>query len=120
TASYTYPATAPGDDGYKFRVLVTGAGCTATSNVVTLSFLCAPDLEMTTNSDSPDPVSAGQNITYTQLFTNIGPNATNQTITITETIPANTTFVSFTPPANFSCSGVPAVGGTGPFTCTSN
>jgi uncharacterized repeat protein (TIGR01451 family)/fimbrial isopeptide formation D2 family protein len=120
TNSYTYPATAPGDAGHQFRVLVSGAGCTTTSTSATLSFACAPDLEMTTNSDSPDPVAAGANITYTQLFTNIGPNATDQTITITETIPPNTTFVSFTPPANFSCTGVPAVGGTGTFTCTSN
>jgi uncharacterized repeat protein (TIGR01451 family) len=88
--------------------------------VATLTVACAPDLEMTTDSDSPDPVSAGQNITYTQLFTNIAQNSTGgATITLTEAVPANTTFVSFTPPANFTCSGVPAVGGTGSFTCTS-
>ncbi|MDP9360159.1 MAG: C25 family cysteine peptidase, partial [Acidobacteriota bacterium] len=86
----------------------------------TLTVSCAPDLEMTTNSDAPDPVVAGQNITYTQLFTNIAQNQTSGTITLTETVPVNTTFVSFTPPVNYTCSGVPAVGGTGTFTCTSS
>jgi uncharacterized repeat protein (TIGR01451 family) len=120
TASYTFPAVA-GSNGNKFRVIINGSGgCVLTSSVATLTVSCAPDLEMTTDSDSPDPIVAGQNITYTQLFTNISQNATNQTITLTETVPANTTFVSFTPPANFTCTGVPAVGGTGTFTCTSN
>jgi uncharacterized repeat protein (TIGR01451 family) len=118
TASYSFPATGT-SNGNKFRVVLTGNGCQTISSVATLTVSCAPDLEMTTDSDSPDPVVAGQNITYTQLFTNISQNATNMTITLTETIPAGTTFVSFTPPANFTCTGVPAVGGTGTFTCTS-
>jgi uncharacterized repeat protein (TIGR01451 family)/fimbrial isopeptide formation D2 family protein len=120
TASYTFPAVA-GSNGNKFRVIITGnGGCSVTSNTATLTVSCAPDLEMTTDSDAPDPIVAGQNITYTQLFTNIAQNATNQTITLTETVPAGTTFVSFAVPANFSCTGVPAVGGTGTFSCTSN
>jgi uncharacterized repeat protein (TIGR01451 family) len=119
TASYTFPAVLA-SNGNMFRVLLTGSSCTLTSSVATLTVACSPDLEMTTDSDSPDPVSAGQNITYTQLFTNISQNSTGgATITLTETVPANTTFVSFTPPANFTCTGVPAVGGTGTFTCTS-
>ncbi len=119
TNSYTFPAVA-GSNGNQFRVLLTGSSCSVTSSVATLTVSCAPDLEMTTDSDAPDPVSAGQNITYTQLFTNIAQNTTGgSTITLTETVPTNTTFVSFTPPANFTCTGVPAVGGTGTFTCTS-
>jgi uncharacterized repeat protein (TIGR01451 family) len=70
-----------------------------------------------TNADSPDPVIAGNNITYTQVATNVGTaSATNATLT--ESIPANTTFVSLTAPTGASCT-TPAVGGTGTITCTS-
>ncbi len=69
-------------------------------------------------SDTPDPVSQGNNITYTQTVTNNGPAAeTNATFQVT--IPTNTTLVSFTPPANWNCNTI-AVGGTGTFTCTLN
>jgi uncharacterized repeat protein (TIGR01451 family) len=69
-----------------------------------------------TSTDSPDPVIAGNNITYTQTLTNPGPsNAAN--VTFTEAIPANTNFQSFTPPIGWSCNTLP-VGGTGTLTCT--
>lgn len=43
--------------------------------------------------DSPDPVNAGQNLTYTFTYANLGTqNATG--VVISETIPAGTTFVS--------------------------
>jgi len=118
TNSYTYTANA-GESQKFFRVIVSSASCSTTSNTVTLTLACAPDLEMTTDSDSPDPVYTGQNITYTQKVTNVSTQATSGTITLTETIPANTTFVSITPPAGWSCTP-PAVGGTGSFTCTTS
>ncbi|MBI3475018.1 MAG: DUF11 domain-containing protein [Acidobacteria bacterium] len=69
-----------------------------------------------TNSDTPDPVIAGNNITYTQVLTNPGPsNAAN--VTFSETIPANTNFQTFTPPVGWACNTIP-VGGTGTLTCT--
>ena len=69
-----------------------------------------------TSSDSPDPVIAGNNITYTQVLTNPGPsNAVN--VTFTEAIPANTNFRSFVPPVGWACNSIP-VGGTGTLTCT--
>jgi len=69
-----------------------------------------------TSTDSPDPVIAGNNITYTQTLTNPGPsNAAN--VTFTEAIPANTNFQSFTPPVGWSCNTL-VVGGTGTLTCT--
>jgi uncharacterized repeat protein (TIGR01451 family) len=66
-----------------------------------------------TKSDSPDPVIAGNNLTYTLNFVNNGPNAAGATVT--DATPAGTTFVSATvttgtgwdPPTH------PAVGGTG-------
>jgi len=73
--------------------------------------------EMTvTNIASPNPVVAGSDITYTQTATNVGAaSATNPTLT--ETTPANTTFVSISAPPGTTCT-TPAVGGTGAISCT--
>ena len=69
-----------------------------------------------TNTASPVPVLANNNITYTQVVTNSGPSAAT-TVSITETTPPNTTFQSITPAAGWSCT-TPAVNGTGTITCT--
>ena len=62
-------------------------------------------------SDSPDPVVAGTNLTYTINVTNGGPDvATN--VVVTDSLPANTTFQSISAPG-WSCM-TPAVGATGP------
>jgi uncharacterized repeat protein (TIGR01451 family) len=79
------------------------------TNVVTESDLAI------TNSDSPDPVIAGNNITYTQVITNNGPSDAAGLV-LSETVPTNTTFQSVTPPAGWSCGAV--VGGS--FTCTAS
>jgi uncharacterized repeat protein (TIGR01451 family)/CSLREA domain-containing protein len=71
------------------------------------------DLQIT-NSDSPDPVLTGANITYTIAVTNNGPD-TDAGATFSDTVPAGTTFVSFT--SSGSCS-TPPVGGTGTVTCS--
>src|SRR6185503_945367 len=66
-----------------------------------------------TKSDSPDPVTAGNNLTYTINFTNNGPSDA-QSVTVTDAVPANATFVSavVTTGTGWSTS-TPAVGGTG-------
>jgi uncharacterized repeat protein (TIGR01451 family) len=46
-------------------------------------------------SDSPDPVGAGANLTYTLSYSNTG-NASATGVVITDTVPVNTTFVSAT------------------------
>src|SRR5206468_3348124 len=46
-------------------------------------------------TDAPDPVNAGSNVTYTLSYSNTG-NANASGVVITDTIPANTTFVSAT------------------------
>lgn len=69
-----------------------------------------------TNSDSPDPVSPGDTITYAQSITNNGPD-TAANATFTQSTPAGTTFQSFTAPAGWSCA-TPAAGATGAITCT--
>src|SRR4029079_13174330 len=63
-----------------------------------------------TKADSPDPVTAGANLTYTIVVTKNGPSpAANATLT--DAIPANTTFVSLTAPAGWTTT-TPTVGGT--------
>lgn len=66
-----------------------------------------------TNSASPIPVLANNNITYTQIVTNAGPSAATNG-TFTEATPANTTFVSVTPPAGWTCPAPPPVSCTNP------
>lgn len=116
-ANYAFTAS-NADNGKQYRVVVTrGPGCAVTSNAATLTIGCT-DLAVTTNSDTPDPVYAGQNITYTQEVSNLGPTAATNPV-FTQTTPVGTTFVSMTPPAGWSCI-TPAVGATGLITCTAN
>jgi uncharacterized repeat protein (TIGR01451 family) len=69
-----------------------------------------------TNVASPNPVVAGSDITYTQTATNTGAAAATNP-TLSETTPANTTFVSISAPPGTTCT-TPAVGGTGAISCT--
>jgi uncharacterized repeat protein (TIGR01451 family) len=108
-----------GDNGKLFRVVVTrGPGCLINSNSALLTVSCTPDLEVTVNDDTPDPVVAGENITYTQRVTNIGPVAATTPV-FSQNTPAGTTFVSMTPPAGWSCT-TPAPGATGTISCTAD
>jgi uncharacterized repeat protein (TIGR01451 family) len=69
-----------------------------------------------TATDSPDPVNAGSNITYSGTVTNAGPDtATNVTLTIP--LASNLLFVSRTGPSGFNCT-TPSAGANGTITCT--
>jgi uncharacterized repeat protein (TIGR01451 family) len=72
----------------------------------------AADVEITAKTDAPDPVCVGQNITYTIGFRNnsSGPAANAK---VTDSIPANTTFVSATLPLGWSRADAVVPGGTG-------
>ena len=69
-------------------------------------------------SDAPDPVAPGANITYTITVTNdathneVAPNAT-----LTDALPAGTTFQSVTALAGWTCT-MPAVGASGTVSCS--
>jgi uncharacterized repeat protein (TIGR01451 family) len=69
-----------------------------------------------TNVASPNPVTAGNNITYTQVITNNGPSAADNA-QLVEAIPANSTFVSLAAPSGWSCT-TPSLGGAGNVVCT--
>src|SRR2546427_7424079 len=55
-------------------------------------------------TDSPDPVAAGGSLTYTLSYSNTG-NANATGVVLTDTVPANTTFVSASAGGTFA-SGV--------------
>ncbi len=71
-----------------------------------------------TSTETPSPVTDGNNITYAQSVVNNGPAASG-TATFTDTIPTGATFVSFSVPAGWNCGAtIPPVGGTGTISCT--
>jgi uncharacterized repeat protein (TIGR01451 family) len=75
-----------------------------------------PDADISvTNSDSPDPVSPGATITYTQSITNSGPDAANATFS--QVLQSSVGFQSLSAPAGWSCT-TPAVGASGAINCT--
>ena len=63
-----------------------------------------------TQSDSPDPLRANAELTYTLTVTNVSSNAAATNITLTDTLPAGVTFISATASQG-------ACGGTGTITC---
>ncbi len=69
-----------------------------------------------TKFDVPDPARPGQNAFYTISLANAGPSDA-QTVTITDLLPAGTTFVSASASAGWT-PATPAVGGTGSVTFT--
>ena len=95
-----------------------------TATATTVVGTNAPDLTVT-NVGSPNPVQAGNNVTYTQVVTNTGSTPAT-TATFNETTPTNATFVSITTPAGWTCTPAPppvscqnasvAGGATGTFT----
>ncbi|HEV8201840.1 MAG TPA: fibronectin type III domain-containing protein [Candidatus Polarisedimenticolia bacterium] len=72
---------------------VAGAG-------VTTTVVSSPSLTLT-QSDAPDPVNAGSNLTYTFAYTN-GGNANATSTVLSEPLPANTTYVTSSPAGTVS------------------
>ncbi|MEA2933350.1 MAG: hypothetical protein QOI56_2135, partial [Actinomycetota bacterium] len=87
---------------------------TSTDNSVT--FTCAADLTVT-KTDSPDPVVAGANLTYSIVVSNPVAGSTAQSVVLSDPVPANTTFVSLAAPGGWSCT-TPAVGSGGTVSCS--
>jgi len=87
------------------------------TDVVTKTWAAPVQADLSvTKSDSPDPVAAGGSLTYIIIATNGGPSVAS-TMVLTDSVPANTTFLSLTVAAGWTCA-TPAVGGTGTVSCT--
>ena len=67
-------------------------------------------------TDTPDPVVAGANLTYSLAVHNDGPPAAAP-VSVSDPLPANTTFVSLTADPSWSCT-TPVVGVTGTVSCS--
>ncbi|MBN2472455.1 MAG: DUF11 domain-containing protein, partial [Anaerolineae bacterium] len=83
----------------------------------TLQAVSEADLAVA-KSDSPDPVIAGNTITYTIAVSNVG-GATATNATLNDTLPAGTTFVSLVEAAGWSCT-TPPVGSGGTVSCAAS
>jgi uncharacterized repeat protein (TIGR01451 family) len=91
---------ASGEAANGYTVLPSGP--TARIEVVASS----ADLSLT-KSDSPDPVTVGQELTYTITVSNAGPDAA-QNVSVTDTLPAGVTFGSASA-SQGTCSGTATV-----------
>ena len=81
----------------------TDANSANNTATATTTVNASADLSLT-NAGAPSPVTAGTNLTYTIVATNAGPStATNATVT--DTLPAGTTFVSAGSTAGCSATG---------------
>ncbi len=69
-----------------------------------------------TKSASPDPVTAGNSLTYSITASNAGPSLA-ASVSLTDTLPVGTTFVSLTAPGGWTCT-TPAVGASGTVSCS--
>src|SRR6202167_6057704 len=93
------------------------ANPSSNSSTVNVTVASAGQYDLSvTSSASPNPVTAGNNVTFNLNFANNGPNSVSN-VTYGDTVPANTTFVSLLLPAGATCPTLPAVGGTGAISC---
>lgn len=133
TVSCTFLALANGATA-QFTLVIEAGNITSATNTATVSAdsddgnpnndsstvitTVTPSADMAVTKNGPATIGAGANITYTVTVTNEGPSDADD-VSLTDTLPADTTFVSATQNSGptFSCI-TPSVGGTGTITCT--
>jgi uncharacterized repeat protein (TIGR01451 family) len=71
---------------------------------VTTTVASEADLAVT-KSGLPEPVTAGRNLTYTIVISNLGPSAASS-IRLTDTLPAGTQLVSWSASPEIGCDGI--------------
>jgi uncharacterized repeat protein (TIGR01451 family) len=101
------------------------------NNTASVTTTVNPRADLGVTNAGPATATAGANLTYTLTVTNAGPSTAADanrasralspasTVTLTDTLPPNTTFVSLNQTAgpSFSCT-TPTVGAAGTITCT--
>jgi uncharacterized repeat protein (TIGR01451 family) len=87
------------------------------NNTATDSDNLVPSADVTVDKNGPATVLAGGNITYTIDVSNAGPSDA-QNLSLSDAVPAGTTFVSVTTPAGWVRTDAVPVGGTGTITFT--
>ena len=87
----------------------TGA-VTPTGPTAMITVTSAPSANLSiTKTDSPDPVTVGQSLTYTITVSNaLGPDAA-QGVVVTDILPVGVSFVSATPSQGTGCSGTTTI-----------
>src|SRR6185503_12359509 len=94
---------------------VTDPNLANNASTATTAVIARADIAVT-KTDSPDPVIAGTNLTYSITLINNGPSD-SQNVSLSDTLPANTRFQSFVAPAGWA-TVTPPVGGSGIVTAT--
>jgi uncharacterized repeat protein (TIGR01451 family) len=99
-------------------VTTDSADSNPTNDSSTVVTSVTPSADLSVTKDGPSTINAGATITYTMTVVNNGPSDADD-VSLTDTLPADTTFVSATQTSGptFSCATPPA-GGTGTITCT--
>jgi len=118
TASCTVSASATGTLANTATVAAPAGVTDPTpgNNSATDSDTLSPQADLSvTKVDTPDPVTAGFNITYTITVNNAGPsNAASASLS--DPLPAGTTFVSLAAPGGWTCTAL-SVGSNDPVGC---
>ena len=96
-------------------ITATPGGSNATANINV-----APPPLSVSGTATPNPVATGGQITFAETVTNNSATTAANGATLAQSTPANTTFVSATPPGGWTCGTTPAAGGTGSIVCTAN
>jgi uncharacterized repeat protein (TIGR01451 family) len=118
----------------QFTLVVEAGNTTSVSNTATVTTISSdnnpsndsatfvttvtPSADVSVTKSGPAAVAAGTNVTYTVTVANGGPSDASG-VSLTDTLPANTTFVSETQPTGpaFNCV-TPAAGAGGTITCS--
>ena len=106
--TYTPTADFFGSDSFTYTIS-DGTGGTDTATVhVTVTPVAEANLSIT-KTDAPDPITVGQNLTYTITVGNaLGPDAASGVV-VSDTLPAGVSSVSATPSQGGPCTGTTTI-----------